>query len=33
MKTNNLIILAACAGFISSCATTVPKELVNSDLR
>ncbi|OGQ81014.1 MAG: hypothetical protein A2289_14325 [Deltaproteobacteria bacterium RIFOXYA12_FULL_58_15] len=30
MKTNNLIILAACAGFISSCATTVPKELVNA---
>ena len=30
MKTNNLVIIVACAGFFSSCATTVPKELVNA---
>jgi outer membrane protein OmpA-like peptidoglycan-associated protein len=30
MKTNSLLIIAASAGFFSSCATTVPKELVSA---
>jgi Outer membrane protein and related peptidoglycan-associated (lipo)proteins len=30
MKANNLLILVACVGLFGSCATTVPKELVNA---